>query len=217
MLRRQSLDALKQQRLSLGQQKEAAIIGKIATKEMRKADWLKLRNIFNPKQKSGISNIEIPDKDDQVNPTSDPDKAFTWKRIYDPTQVEAHILEQNVKHFGQAEGTLELFEYDGTSSQTTDLLEGNLDVNMILVTTESARTLLQTLGKKDKLASIENYISLQEFTKAFATWNESTSMSPSGRHLGHYKCLLRSEHLDDLYDEFNTDPREKSSEYIMIY
>jgi hypothetical protein len=91
-LRRKGLLELKQVRLSRGQQKEAEIIGKIAATEMRKADCIKLRNIFNPRQKSGISNIEIPEKDYYGNPTSDPDKAMTWKRITGPKQVEAHVL-----------------------------------------------------------------------------------------------------------------------------
>jgi hypothetical protein len=32
---------------------------------------------------------------------------------------------------------------------------------------------------------------------------------PSGRPLGYYKCLLRSDHCDELSDEFNRDPRDK--------
>jgi hypothetical protein len=73
---------------------------------MRKADWEKLRNIFNPKQRSGISNIEIPDRDANGQSTTDPNKAVTWKKINDPELVETSLLERNIIHFGQAEGTL---------------------------------------------------------------------------------------------------------------
>jgi hypothetical protein len=145
LLRRQHLDELKKQQSLQGKKTEAEIIGKIATKEMRKADWVKLRSIFNPKPKSGVSNIEIPDKDDNDNPTTDPDKAITWKRISDPKQVETSILNRNIQHFGQANGTLftrtaitDLFDYDGTSPQVIDLLQGKMDINTIPTTTESA-------------------------------------------------------------------------------
>jgi hypothetical protein len=56
---------------------------------------------------------------------------------------------------------------------------------------------------------MDNSISLQEFTRAFAKWNEGTSTSPSGRHLGHYKCLLRPDYCDQLYGQFYSDPRNQ--------
>jgi ribonuclease HI len=216
LLRRNNLENFKKQQSIQGNQKEADIIGKIATTEMRKADWLKLRHIFNPKQKSGISNIEVPDKDEHSNPTTDPDKAITWRRIYDPQQVETYILERNIKHFGQAEGSLftrhtmtDLFDYDGTTPQVNDLLQGNIDINSIPAVTDSVRTLLQTLSKQNALPRIDNCITLQEFTQALRKWNEATSTSPSGRHLGHYKVLLRSDYCDELYHQDYCDPKEK--------
>jgi hypothetical protein len=192
LIRQRDFEALQRQRSSQGQTKEAEIIGKIATKEMRKADRQKLRNIFNPRHTSGICNIEIPDDDAHGNPTSDPDKALTWKRIYDPKQVEEKILEHNIKHFGQAEGTLftrrevtDIFDYEGASTNASELLLGNFDVHSIPTATVSARTLLHILSNENKLQTIADHISLQEFIKAFKTWKESTSTSPSGRHLGH--------------------------------
>jgi hypothetical protein len=135
---------------------------------MKKADWFKLRNIFNPKQKSGISNIEVPDKDVDGNSTSDPDKAITWRRIYDPQQVETYILHRNIAHFGQAEGSLftqqpmtDLFDYDGTTPQVNDLLQEKINIDSIPSVTDSARILLQTLSKENALPSIDNCITLQ--------------------------------------------------------
>jgi ribonuclease HI len=213
-LRRLGLDDLKNIRSAKGQQKEAGIIGKIANKEMKKQDWAKLRNIFNPTHKSGITNIEVPDKDSSGNSTTDPSKAITWKRIYNPEQVEACILERNIQHFGQAEGTLftrdimiELFDYDGTSMSATDLLEGTLEVNTIPDVTASARTLLDLLSNQQKLPTMDNSISFAEFNNALKKWNESTSTSPSGRHLGHYKVLLRPDYCEELYDQYYTDPK----------
>jgi hypothetical protein len=49
LLRQKGLEELKIVRSSQGHHKQADIIGKIVTKEMRKADWTKIRNIFNPK------------------------------------------------------------------------------------------------------------------------------------------------------------------------
>jgi hypothetical protein len=42
-----------------------------------------------------------------------------------------------------------------------------------------------------KLEDLLDNITLEEFCAAMAIWNERTTASPSGRHLGHYKILLR--------------------------
>jgi hypothetical protein len=34
------------------------------------------------------------------------------------------------------------------------------------------------------------FLTMKEFTGKFRVWRESTSISPSGRHLGHYKALV---------------------------
>lgn len=54
----------------------------------------------------------------------------------------------------------------------------------------------------------EDHISFEEFKKALRQWNENTSTSPSGQHLGHYKCLLDVDHCDNQYDEVYKDPQE---------
>jgi hypothetical protein len=215
-LRRACLTNLKNHRLSQGDQKEADIIGKIATSEMRKSDWAKLRTVFNPQQRSGISNIEVPHKDATGKPTKDPDKAVTWKRIYDPKVIEDCLMERNINHFGQAEGTLftrkditQMYDYEGTSLNVTDLLDGKYKTGDIPNVTSSANKLLNNLSNKNNLTLFDNDISFQEFFTAFKKWNENTSTSPSGRHLGHYKCLLRPDYCDQLYNEQFCDPREK--------
>jgi hypothetical protein len=34
------------------------------------------------------------------------------------------------------------------------------------------------------------FLTMKEFTGKFKVWRESTSTSPSGRHLGHYEALV---------------------------
>jgi hypothetical protein len=47
----------------------------------------------------------------------------------------------------------------------------------------------------------------QTFVATLRAWAEKTSTSPSGRHLGHYKCFL----IDNAhpYTELNPDPKDK--------
>jgi hypothetical protein len=41
-------------------------------------------------------------------------------------------------------------------------------------------------------AQIRSRITLVDFTTAIKVWSEKTSTSPSGRHLGHYKILVKT-------------------------
>jgi hypothetical protein len=105
--------------------------------------------------------------------TNNPDKAVIWKRLYDPHLVEESLLQRNINHFGQAEGTLftrqdiaQSFNYEGTSPNVLDLLEGNYNVHDIPNITHSARTLLELLSNKNKLETFNNDISFHEFSTA---------------------------------------------------
>jgi hypothetical protein len=70
------------------------------------------------------------------------------------------------------------------------LLEGEYITPSMGNLTKGAQTLLQKLGNKENLPKIDETINFEDFTKAIKTWRESTSTSPSGRHLGHYKSLM---------------------------
>jgi hypothetical protein len=56
---------------------------------------------------------------------------------------------------------------------------------------------------------------------ALKTWKESTSTSPSGRHLGHYKCLLLD--LKEPNDETTTEtlddnvPESRATSILKVY
>jgi hypothetical protein len=57
--------------LANGEFQEAKIIKKLRNIEMKKHDWEKIRKTFNPRPRSGLSNIEIPfqDKNEKKQPT----------------------------------------------------------------------------------------------------------------------------------------------------
>ena len=156
-------------------------------------------NLIRPQQQSGISSLEVPDKDINDLPTDDPDKAKSWKLITNPAEIEQKILKRNIQHFGRAEGTLfttdlfqKEFNYEGVSKAVDSLLAGN-HINSIESDdlSISATKLLQNLRNKRTLQNIPDGFSFSEFSHAIRKWRESTSTSPSGKHLGHYKCLLR--------------------------
>jgi hypothetical protein len=138
----------------------------------------------------GISHIEVPDCDAFGERTQDPDKAVTWRQVTDPTEIEDTLLKRNTAHFGQAQGTPFTVEpitkdigYEGTA--TLDEMMAQWDGQ-----DGGVQSLLKKLTDGNQLLGIDDDLSLAEFIKGFKKWSEETSTSPSGRHLGHYKCLL---------------------------
>lgn len=69
-----------------------------------------------------------------------------------------------------------------------------------------AKALLNKLSDKKNLTKITDDITTEEFINAFKHWRENTSTSPSGRHLGHYKCLLVND--KNIYNIDNEDPKD---------
>ena len=214
-LRKEGLKELKVIRSEKGQTNDAKIIQKIANCEMKQSDWAIVKNTLRPRVKSGISTVEVPNLGVDGLPTDDPEKAVSWKRLTNPIDIEERLLDRNVKHFGQAEGTLfttndimKHFEYEGTTSDVQCLLEGNLEIDNENEATTGAITLMNKLSNKPEMNHFEDDISFLEFRKALRKWKENTSTSPSGRHLGHYKCLLDADHCEDKYDDVHKDPRD---------
>jgi hypothetical protein len=63
--------------------------------------------------------------------------------------------------------------------------------------------IIDKLGDGFNLKEISNEVSFEEFKTALAKWKKCTTTSPSGRHLGHYKLLLRLNTIDDNNDKIN--------------
>ena len=91
----------------------------------------------------------------------------------------------------------ELFEYHGETQAAQDLLNGTLDIDAIENLDAATRRVLRELSLPvPGIKEIDDHISPDNFEQGFKHWNEATSTSPSGRHLGHYKAILALRHLE---------------------
>jgi hypothetical protein len=157
--------------------------------EVRKT-FSQLKVQLKSSRSNGITYIEVPDLDADGNSTDNPDRAATWRKVTDPVEMEDILLERNMSHFGQAQGTpftvapiVDAIGYDGEGSleemiKQSDDTDGGLN------------TLIKKLTDGNQLLGIDDDLSINDFTDGFKKWSEDTTTSPSGRHLGHYKCLL---------------------------
>ena len=175
------------------------IIKRIRRAEELKRGYAKLRYLLKPTQSSMVTHLEIP------TDNTPPKQATSWTRITDPEQVSQHLFQRNIRHFGAAHGTpftvtplSDDFDWSGRSSCFPSTLAGNPPHydNPLL------DQLLSRLQRR--ISPAQPTITMHELIRRFRRWKESTTTSPSRRHLGHYKALLPSPNFD--LDEFRTQP-----------
>jgi hypothetical protein len=94
-------------------------------------ELFKVQNTMNPKQRSGFNTLEMPCKDVEGHATDDSGKATSWKTTTIHKEIEAQLIQRNISHFGQANGTLfgstefqQDFGYTGTGETVKKLLNG---------------------------------------------------------------------------------------------
>ena len=149
-------------------------------------DFRLIRSVYKGQQSKGVTHIMVPDSND------------TYKVLTDPITIEDKIIERNIGHFGQANDTpfatgelKKIFGYQGTNINAEKLImEQKLPNNM---SDEDIYTqaILKELGNGNRLKELSDKITYEEFNLAMKKWDERTTTSPSGRHLGHYKILQR--------------------------
>ncbi len=144
-------------------------------------------------QPHGVTRLEIPSP-----PSTDPKTCSEWQTIDIPSEIVENLQRRNRQHFGQAHGspfTIDPLAHDmgfcGDSEHAERLLAGHYqasDPNL----NESVNLLIRHLRITHEIASMETYptVSLEEFQGKIKTWRETTTTSPSGMHLGHYKALF---------------------------
>ena len=89
---------------------------------------------------------------------------------------------------------MKLIGHDGCSEGADAVLQGTTYTSHMKIT-PLQRTYFSNLQfKKNKTKSnIKDTVSIKDMNDRYKTWKESTSTSPSNRHLDHYKSLLSSD------------------------
>jgi ribonuclease HI len=190
-------------------QEQATRLRNLQKSEAIKQLFQKLKSLQLVRQKSGVTCIEIPSP-----PTADPKTCTDWVQIDIPTEVVFHLHERNRRHFGQAAGSpftvpplSTQLGYDAQSDTAEQILQGEYrydgnDPNVHL--------LLQFLNCTADIEQlkVETTISEKEFTGKLRAWRESTSTSPSGLHLGHYKALIARHRYSSIPEDEDEEHRQ---------
>jgi hypothetical protein len=164
------------------------------------------KNVRGKSQKSNLTTVDIPASWPSPDQLDDPQTHVDDPKVWDkedkpfrtltlPEEITQYLKARNQRHFGQATGT------PFTQAPLTELITWQADTDtaeLILqgeYTNDELDDITQLLLKHCQLVSTPDVIkpdlTLQDFTAKLRIWRESTSTSPSGRHLGHYKAVCR--------------------------
>ena len=135
----------------------------------------------------GLSTIEVP--------LPMEGEILEYQTLTDPPLIETEILQWNICHFRQADNTplagqevIDSIKF-GTITKTADkILKGTADIDAI--TNDPTSKNLFEISKTSK-PELEIEVTKEKMMSRYKKWNEHTTTSPSGRHLGHYHALCR--------------------------
>ena len=170
---------------------EAKRLRKIKKAEDLNELFDKLRRARNQQCRTGVVRLEIP-----LHPMEDPKTCKEWTQIDVPVEIVTLLQRRNRTHFGQAHGTpftipplSDLLGYTGQSKTQNQMLDGTFQCQEY---DDQVRALIQHLQITDELRRdpARPTISEDTFIGKLKIRSESTTTSPSGMHLGHYKALI---------------------------
>ena len=195
--------------------KTAIMLRRLKKAEDIKELFKKLRHVRKQDHRQGVTRIEIPE-----DPTQDPKTCSVWKQIDVPTEVLNHLQDRNRKHFGQAHGTpftvMPLSNdmgFGGDGPTGDSILEGEYNFEGLQ---DNVKTLLAHMKRVHAISTsdVRPTITEDEYRDKLRIWSESTTTSPSGMHLGHYKALVsRHSFSTDLGEEdLSADHKNKRDE-----
>ena len=185
----------------------ATIIRRIKKAEDLKQLWRKLKIARQSSQPRGVVRLEIP-----LHPDTDPKKCTEWQVVDVPTDIVRLLKGRNHRHFGQAHGTpftipplSDDLGFSGDGPGTIPILEGTYDATKF---SQPVQTLINHLRYTHDMANepCRPTISDHEFCSKLKVWRESTSTSPSGMHLGHYKVLVARHSFSTTADDTDLTP-----------
>jgi hypothetical protein len=123
---------------------------------------------------------------------TNPDGTVTG--VQDSDELAETLSQRNRKHFSQAHGTpftipplSNILSFSGVSQAGLDVLQG--DLTKANHETLHTNAILQELKQVREVQPHE--LTFRTMIVGFSKWRETTTTSPSGKHLGLYKSLIR--------------------------
>lgn len=188
----------------------------------RAESYARIKRVTKPPSSSGgLDRLDVPMRDPDGNIIYDEEGKEKREILLEVNTIHKALLARNKQHFHQAADTpfghgelARLVGYTGLTEAADAIVQGTflpqyedkLKNELLPETRQIIRELAMPPVIKE-LPKIKRTISKDEFISGIKKWKESTSTSPSGRHLGFYKVLVNV----DAYKKEEQDARDDDS------
>jgi len=170
--------------------------------EIALATWRTISYLKGASTISTLTQLDIPsDWPPPFQPVSsfvsvsDPKQATQWTTIHSPDEIEYYLQVRNRLHFGQAKQTP--FNQPPLASDVPWGADSVISDNILMgayippaSVSELCSRVISQCRRNSPQDAISPAITLDSFQGKIRKWRESTTTSPSGRHLGRYKALF---------------------------
>jgi hypothetical protein len=165
-------------------------VKQLLARESSRRLYRKLGNLLNRQTNQGLVWVDVPD-----SAAASPN----------PTELAMVVKDINRQQYHQAHhtpfGSGPLADQVGRRGDTDiaiALLNGNLPPHTNTLMPKTKRV-LHTLAQKCPNITDSPVITTQAFKNTYKVAKETTSSSPSGRHIGHYKAAIKDDSLSYLH------------------
>jgi hypothetical protein len=198
--------------------RKAKIVNRTIRTERIRRMFRNIRNTIKgimPSQQTGLNHIKIPkthqDSQSELRPdeyqsfieNEDPN-SISWEAVLDQQRIEHYLLQYNRKSFRAAATSpcghgiiYNALSFTSLTFAAKQFLEGVIPQEWYGNDTLLRDFLMEfrTPAHICERPPIKTTMSTEEIASGISKWKESTSTSPSGRHLGHYKAIIQDHTL----------------------
>ena len=201
--------------------RKARIVRKTIQSEKTRAMYKNIRTVVKPSPHGGLTKLILPrhnqsanypdDYQDFLKQTNAAD--ITWDAVFDKQTIHTNLLRYNRNSFRAAaispcgHGMIhDKLTLSSLSNEATELLSGKVPSSWHGNDEVLLREFLTSFAIPDEVKCkkpISADITTKDVESGFKKWKqETTSTSPSGRHLGHYKAIIQHKTLLQRFTQF---------------
>ena len=137
-----------------------------------------------------------------------------YETLLDCNEIEEELTRYNRNWFRQAKDTpfghgalYEMMGYDGLTDQATAIVEGTTAPSDLgIPMRREVKVFLDECRRPPSVPEIQTTILTDDYISTVKAWKETTSTSPSGRHLGHYRTAILDPRMADLHTQLINIP-----------
>jgi len=189
-VRAEFLDSLLTTAKQMKDKSRQRLIYQLRQAKLNRRCFAAVKSILKPRSPGGLTHLLLPDANDSTK----------WNTIDDALDVEKNLLSYCQSHFATAHGSpftvpplSDLLQTHSDTPFATALINGTANINELPLD-NATKAFLRHQRRPPHFSAKPQPLNFEKLTEGFKKWPEKTSTSPSGRHLGVYKSLLKDVH-----------------------